>query len=269
MSAQGFTHSTIMVLTDGLIGGGEELVKLVYDKAWVSQVVGGAAGDDGKFRRTSVFGAGEVLSDAAVLVRIFSTSKLGIGVQHGMRSCSEPTRVTDATGGVLQRIGGRPAFAYYQEFARGRGVTLTPETAGPFMMNHELAIHSGTITKIRAPLSVNPDGSLNMAAEVPQGSLVSVVSSDEESLTRAAREAADEASRNLGAEAAAGVVVFDCICRRTILGDHFSREVDAIVGAFERGLPLIGCATYGEIARFGGKLNGFHNATAVVLALPR
>ena len=33
-------------------------------------------------------------------------------------------------------------------------------------------------------------------------------------------------------------------------------------------VPVIGFATYGEIARFSGTLNGFHNATAVVCALP-
>jgi hypothetical protein len=199
---------------------------------------------------------------------MFSKNRFGIGVQHGMRPCTEPARVTHAAGSVLARIAGRPAFEYYQEFALGRGVKLVRQEAAPFMMNHELAIHSGKVAKIRAPLSVNADGSLNMAAEVPKGSLVSVVDSDEAGLTTAARDAGEEARRNLGSETAAGVIVFDCICRRTILGPNFGKEVEAVCSSFDKGVPLVGFATYGEIARFGGKLNGFHNATAVVLALP-
>ena len=269
MHAAGFSHSTIMVLTDGLRGGGEQLVQLVYGDAWISDVVGGAAGDDGRFTRTSVFINGEIHSDAAVLIRMFSRRQLGIGVQHGMQICTEPLPVTRAEGSVVHTIGDRPAFDYYRDFARGRDVELTPPTAGAFMMTHELAIYNGvSIPKIRAPLSVGADGSLNMAAEIPEGSKVSIVDADPVRLIRAAHDAGDEARRSLGSSAAGAVLVFDCICRRTILDSQFSQEVDAIAGCFDAGVPLLGFATYGEIARFRGTLNGFHNSTVVVCALP-
>mgnify|MGYP006147235867 FL=1 len=34
------------------------------------------------------------------------------------------------------------------------------------------------------------------------------------------------------------------------------------------GAPFVGCNTYGQIARSESQFSGFHNCTAVVLALP-
>jgi methyl-accepting chemotaxis protein len=70
----------------------------------------------------------------------------------------------------------------------------------------------------------------------------------------------------LGAEPA-GVLVFDCICRGMILKDGFQREIDAVRQHFPD-VPIAGFLTYGEIARFRGKLDGWHNTTAVVVAIP-
>ena len=63
-----------------------------------------------------------------------------------------------------------------------------------------------------------------------------------------------------------GLLAFDCIARRGVLGDEGIRdEVDRISG-HAGGAPVAGFYTYGEIARVRGS-NGFHNQTLVVLAL--
>jgi hypothetical protein len=107
-----------------------------------------------------------------------------------------------------------------------------------------------------------------MAAEVPQESMVCIVDSDAKRLTQAATEAAEEAKKNLGDSTASGVLVFDCICRKTILGNKFGAEIDAIASVFKKDTPIVGFATYGEIAQYGGLFNGWHNSTSVVCALP-
>jgi hypothetical protein len=53
-----------------------------------------------------------------------------------------------------------------------------------------------------------------------------------------------------------------------ILKEDFRREVDAVRSVFP-GIPMAGFLTYGEIARSHDKLDGWHNATAVVVAIPR
>jgi hypothetical protein len=63
-----------------------------------------------------------------------------------------------------------------------------------------------------------------------------------------------------------GLVAFDCIARRGVLGERGIRaEVDRIA-SFAGGAPVAGFYTYGEIARTHG-ISGFHNQTLVVLAV--
>jgi hypothetical protein len=84
----------------------------------------------------------------------------------------------------------------------------------------------------------------------------------------AAKAAANEARSRLAPESnVAGVLVFDCVCRGMILKEAFAEEVEAVRSVFGD-VPLAGFLTYGEIARRPGTLEGWHNATAVVAAIP-
>ncbi|MDQ1402813.1 MAG: hypothetical protein QOG03_1129, partial [Actinomycetota bacterium] len=61
-----------------------------------------------------------------------------------------------------------------------------------------------------------------------------------------------------------GLLAFDCIARKGVLGDGIVAEVSRIAD-FAAGAPVAGFYTYGEIARTRG-VNGFHNQTLVVVA---
>jgi hypothetical protein len=263
-------HLTMVLLADGLSGTGEKLVTELYDRAQGgTQIVGGAAGDEGKFKATQV-GAGEsAANDAAAAMHVFSASPWGVGVNHGLRSTTRQMRVTKAAGNVVIELDGEPAFAAYVRHGAARGVALTPENAGPYLIGNELGIHFfERIIRARAPLGVGADGSLTCAAEILQGSMVSILDGDPASMVEAARSAAIEAREHLGAGEAAGVLLFDCVCRGMILGDGFHREIEAVRSVFGD-VPTAGFLTYGEIARYRGRLDGWHNATAVVVAIPK
>jgi hypothetical protein len=267
--AKKLLDSTTVTLIDGLSGVGEKVVNgLVHNTRSYQQVVGGAAGDDGHFRATHV-GVGRVAAtDAAVALHVFSPSPWGVGVNHGLRPSTQKMVVTRAAGNVVYEIDGKPAFAVYQGYARKKGVTLTADNAGPFMINNELGVYFlNHLQRARAPLSVGSDGSLTCAAEIAEGSSVSILDGQRDDLVDAARAAATEAREALQGKRAAGVVVFDCICRGTILDKEFHREIDSIKAVFP-GVPLVGFLTYGEIARYKGRLDGWHNSTAVVAAIP-
>ena len=61
-----------------------------------------------------------------------------------------------------------------------------------------------------------------------------------------------------------GSLVFDCAARLQLLADRYPEHVAAFLGG--RHFPMVGMACYGEIAKFAGSLDGFHNATAVMAA---
>ncbi len=87
----------------------------------------------------------------------------------------------------------------------------------------------------------------------------------------AAEEAAREAlqnAENAGHSDFAGIFVFDCAVRQLMLGDRFPEAVDRFKKVLP-GVPILGWETYGEIRLEPGQFSGFHNATSVVLLLPR
>lgn len=123
------------------------------------------------------------------------------------------------------------------------------------------------MTHARAPLFVHPDGSLACAAEVPKGSMVSILAGESRRMIEAARAAATEAHVRLGGAKPAGVLLFDCVCRGMMLGEGFSREIEAVRSVFGN-VPILGFLTYGEIARLPRHMDGWHNATVVIAAIP-
>jgi hypothetical protein len=267
-SDKGLSASSTVLLVDGLNGAGEELVsELLGATRRFQQVVGGAAGDDGAFQATRVGHAQSATTDAAVALHVFSARPWGIGVDHGLRPTTDRMRVTRAAKNVVHEIDGRPAFEVYKDHAAKRGMQLAPESAGSFLIGNELGIYFfDRLHRARAPLSVGTDGSLTCAGEIPQGASVCILDGEPDSMVAAAGRAAQEARKSLGGEAAA-VLLFDCVCRGMILNGQFSREIEAVRSAFP-GVPVAGFLTYGEIARFKGHMDGWHNTTAVVAAIP-
>jgi methyl-accepting chemotaxis protein len=261
--------STTILLTDGLNGAGEELVNEVMAATRpFQQVVGGAAGDDGAFRATSIGAGGRAYADGAVSLHTFSRQPWGVGVDHGLKATTRPMRVTRASRNVVYQLDGRPAFDVYREYAAKRGVALDPARAGSFLIGNELGILVfDEIKRARAPLSVGADGSLSCAADIPEGAHVVILDGEPDNMVAAARRAAEEAQRNLRGSRAAAILLFDCVCRGMILDKGFGREIEAVRSVFP-GVPVAGLLTYGEIARFKGRLDGWHNATAVVAAIP-
>jgi hypothetical protein len=268
-AARGLPASTTVVLADGLNGAGEELVNEVLARTRpFQQVVGGAAGDDGAFQATAVGGGGQAHQDGAVALHAFSRTPWGVGVDHGLKPTTRPMRVTKAHGNVVQQLDGRPAFDVYREYAAARGVSLEAASAGAFLIANELGILVfDEIKRARAPLSVGADGSLSCAAGIPEGAHVAILDGEPDSMVSAAHRAAEEARRNLGRARPAAVLLFDCVCRGMILDKGFDREIAAVQSVFP-GVPVAGLLTYGEIARFKGRLEGWHNTTAVVAAIP-
>ncbi len=262
-------RSTTVLLTDGLAGTGEQTLKAVSEATGpFQQIVGGAAGDEGGFAATGVAIGDAAGGDAAAALHVFGAQAWGVGVGHGLEPASEPMVVTRAEGNVVYELDGRPAFEVYRQHARQRGVELTPENAGPYLIGNELGLYFfDKVAKARAPLSVAVDGSLACAAEIPPESTVCILDGDADKMVAAARQAAEEAWENLNGADTAGVLVFDCVCRGMILEEGFHREIEAVRSVFGD-VPVAGFLTYGEIARYRGRFGGWHNTTAVVLAVP-
>ncbi len=266
---RGAALSTTVLLIDGLAGTGERVVKEVLNGTRLyQQVVGGASGDDGHFKATEVGSSHRSGPDHAVALHCFGKTPWGVGVDHGLKPRTKTMKVTRAEGSVLYEIDHKPAFEVYTEYARSKGVELTKENTSAFLIGNELGVFFlNELHHARAPVGVGPQGELKLVADISQGAQVCILDGEIESMVAACGRAAETAKANLQSARPAGVLVFDCVCRGMILKDAFQLEVDAVRQHFP-GVPIAGFLTYGEIARFRGKLDGWHNTTAVVVAIP-
>lgn len=268
-SRSGWSLSTSVLLMDALAGTGEQVVREVLNSTRLfQQIVGGAAGDDGKFLHTAVGTPQLSGSDAAVAVHVFGSRPWGVGVDHGLTARTKPMLVTRAHGSVIYEIDKKPAFEAYRAYAATRGVELTSENTTPFMIANELGVFFlNELNHVRAPIGVGENGELKLVGEITQGASICILDGEPNAMLAAASRAAEHARTSLEGNRAAGVLLFDCVCRGMILKDGFQREVDAVRRVFPN-VPVAGFLTYGEIARFRGKLDGWHNSTAVVVAIP-
>jgi methyl-accepting chemotaxis protein len=265
----GFEFGYTLVLTDGMSIEGEALVTFLQTRTHIQHFLfGGASGDEGKFKKTLV-GDDEIANpDVAAVIHIFSKKPFGIGVNHGLRQNSEIMTVTRSVSNEILTINDKPAFEIYQAYAKNKGIDLNETNASEFFIKNEIGIiRHNEVVKARAPLYVSPNKGIVCAGVVLEGSKIAILDSDKEKLLEASRKAAEEAKNNAGINNFSGILVFDCICREAILQQQFKEEIETIQNVFGN-IPVSGFLTYGEIAKYKGNLSGWHNTTAVVVAIP-
>jgi hypothetical protein len=80
----GLPHRVLILLTDGLAGDQQEIVRGAYSVAGAGvPMVGGCAGDDMRMTATHQLHGDRVLSNSVVAAALASTAPIGIGVRHG------------------------------------------------------------------------------------------------------------------------------------------------------------------------------------------
>ena len=261
-------HQALLLLSDGLAGDQTEVVRGAYSVMGAAvPLVGGCAGDDLKMLHTQQLWNDEVLGDAVVGAWLASNSPLGIGVQHGWRRVGEPMLVTGSEGSKVVTLDDQPALdVYLERLSPPAEAHRSPADFTRFALTHPLGLSRRSGEEVRFIAGADlEDRSLNCIAAVPQGALVWMMEGDDASVLAATDTACDQALSALGGHPPLGMLAFDCIARRGVLGDAgIKREVERIAG--HANSPVAGFYTYGEIARTHG-VNGFHNQTLVVLAL--
>jgi hypothetical protein len=262
-------YRILLLLTDGLAGDQQEIVRGAYSVVGAQvPLVGGCAGDDQHMKSTSVFYDGRVLTNAIVGIAIGSTAPFGIGVRHGWRRVGEPILVTSSIGTRVLTLDDEPALdVYLRRLDAPPEAATDPAEFAHFAMTHPLGLSRRSGEEVRFIAGADfTDRSLHCIAQVPQGGLAWIMDGEDASVLAATDGACADALAQLGGDDAKGVLAFDCIARRGVLGDAgIQREVEHITNGV-RGAPVAGFYSYGEIARTRGT-GGFHNQTLVVLAV--
>ena len=267
---QGNRHAyrAALVMTDALAGHAEEFVdEMTARTSGRYLLAGGGAGDDANFSRTHVFLGSKAYTDAAVALEILSSKPIGVGVGHGWEPAGLPLRATEVDGMRVLGFNGLPAVEAFERHAEATGEQFDRKDPLPFFLHNILGVDTGNGYRLRVPLAVGADGSVHCAAEIPEQSRVHIMRTTAESAAIAAQRATTAAVAALGEAKPGAALFFDCVATRLRLGTSFDYEL-AMVADSLGGAPFVGCNTYGQIARAESQFSGFHNCTAVVLALP-
>lgn len=261
-------YRSALVMTDALAGHTDALVEeLTLATGGNYRFFGGGAGDDGNFRKTHVFAGRNAVTNAVAALEILSDKPVGVGVAHGWAPAGSGLRVTESRGTTLIGLNGLPAIEAFKDHAAQSGQTLDMANPMPFFLHNVIGIQTGEGYRLRVPLAIGEDGSVACAAAVPEGAIVHVMKTTEQSAVLAARSATSAAIKALGGHKPGAAFVFDCVATRLRLGRAFEDELAACANLLAPG-GFVGCNTYGQIARAEGQFGGFHNCTAVVCVLP-
>lgn len=258
------------MLADGLAGDQSEIVRGAYSVAGARvPLVGGCASDDLKMKETFQFHDDKVLTDSVVSAAIGSDGPIGIGVHHGWRTVGEPMMVSRSSGVVVHELNDQPALdAYLQRLEAPEEARRNPAAFTQFAQTHPLGLtrRSGEPQARFVGEADFEERSIACIAEVPQGGLAWLMEGDCDSVLEATDSACGEALAGLNGSQPLGLIAFDCVARRGVLGDAGIRTEIERLGRHVNHAPVAGFYTYGEIARKQG-VNGFHNQTLVLLAL--
>jgi hypothetical protein len=261
-------HQVVLLLSDGLAGDQQEVVRGAHGVLGAAvPLVGGCAGDDLKMSQTFQLYHDRVLSGSVVAAGIASNAPLGIGVRHGWRRVGEPMLVTSSAANRVYTLDDRPALDAYLAHL-GVSEPADQEGLARLALTHPLGLSRRSGEDMARFIGGGDfaQRSLSCIAEVPQGALVWVMEGHAQSVLEATDAACGDSLAALDGRPALGMIAFDCIARRAVLGERGIRSEISRLAAMAPGAPVAGFYTYGEIARVRG-VRGFHNQTLVVLAI--
>lgn len=276
--APGGKLNAFIMLPDVLVGNGADIVRGVLQSLGSHfPVVGGAAGDDFEFKKTFQYLDQKVYSGAVVALGLQGNFKMGIGVKHGWIPIGLPKKVTKSSGAVLHELDGKPAIQIYEDyFGKELASGLRTEALAKLAITYPLGMQVAGSEEllIRDPITVDEKGSITCAAEIPEGSDIRLMIGSREEAVKVAKVAAENALAQLDGGKPKAVIIFNCIARSKLFGEHSGDEIDAIQEALGKDVPLIGFYTYGEQAPLGGEVRNinkcnpaFHNETVVIFVL--
>ncbi len=253
----------VMVLSDGSLVNGSDLVKgLTSQFSKNVLVTGGLAGDGANFQSTLVGLDGQPAEGNIIAIGFYGDQiKVTHGSQGGWDIFGLEKRVTNASGNILLELENQNALELYKKYLGPESGNL-PGSALLFPLS--VVIPGTDKPVVRTILSINEENkSMTFAGDVPVGSKVRFMKANFDRLTSAAAEAA--AITVSRAENPVFSLLISCVGRKLVLGEKITEEVKAVSHRFRDQTLLAGFYSYGEISPFndGGSCQ-LHNQTMTI-----
>ena len=217
---------------------------------------GGAFSPDINDTAAIVFSSEGGCSDNSVVFNLIGGDCFHVKTMHvtGWKPLGRELLVTASEGNRLIELDHRPAYeTYYKYLKIANNEDFFSNTLEfPFFYNHK------GHEILRAPVSANPDGSLEMTADMEKNVKARIAYGDPWTIL----DSVNSGAAKIGAFQPEVIHVYSCAARRTYWGDEASKETLP----FQQLAPTSGFYTAGEFLRTGNVVDQ-HNVTLVVAAM--
>ncbi|MBM3437264.1 MAG: hypothetical protein FJY07_13740 [Bacteroidetes bacterium] len=254
---------TVFIFVDGTSQNTNKFIESLFIVFGLEyNFIGGGAGSVTMEPMPCIITNEGLLSDAVVI----AGSKLNgrLSFKHGWKSIAGPFKVTGSNRNLLISLDFRPVMEIYREIVEPLvNQKITEENFSIIAAGYPFAItRLGTEKIIRSPLKIDSFNNIICACEIPEGVFVHILHAEKDDLFKAGMEAQDEALTHFDRNANDHFTfVIDCISRVRFLGDLYSKTLNILN---DRGRPLAGILSLGEIANNGKEFLEFYNKTIVI-----
>lgn len=238
----------IFVISDGMHVNGTALVAgfqaVLGNRV---SVTGGLAGDAASFHSTVVGLDNTPSTGQLVAVGLYGQGlKIGYASFGGWTSFGAERTVTKSQSNVLFELDGKPALELYKTYLGKKAADL-PSAAllFPLSLKNDQAESSELVRTI---LTIDEEQqSMTFAGDIPLGSTVKLMKSDNDSLVEGAEKASQKSRELLDSEPELAILV-SCVGRKLVLGQSVEDEIEAVRDVLGEQVMITGFYSYGELA---------------------
>lgn len=255
----------VMVLSDGALINGSELIKGISSILPKSvPVTGGLAADGILFQSTGV-GLNEVPNIGEVVAIGFYGEHLqvGHGSMGGWDTFGPEKTVTKSDNNVLYEIDNYNALKLYKDYL-GKYADDLPSSALLFPL--AIMMPNSSEILVRTILSIDEaNQSLTFAGDIPMGARVKLMKANFDNLIDAASQAASLSFNNELNRKPDYALLISCVGRKLILKQRVDEEVEAVADIFDKNTTISGFYSYGELSPFNNEGRcQLHNQTMTI-----
>lgn len=224
-------------LIDGLSYAEEAVTSAIYLGLDDIPLIGGSAGDDLKFKSTTLIANGRVESDSAIILLVATDVPFHVFKTDNFVATDQKLVVTasDPDHRLVYEFNADPAAA---EYAAAVGLAPDELTALSFA-SYPVVLRVGGEYFCRSIQKTNEDGSLSFFCAIDDGIVLSLAQATD--MVVSTNTALKEAESRLGGIDM--ILGFDCVLRRL---DAQNRQVTREMSELYRANKVIGFGTYGE-----------------------
>lgn len=255
----------VMVLSDGALINGSELIKGITDILPENVLVtGGLAADGIAFQSTGV-GLNEVPKIGEIIAIGFYGEHLqvGHGSMGGWDTFGPEKIVTKSVNNILYEIDNYKALDLYKDYL-GKYADELPSSALLFPL--AIIMPNSSEILVRTILSVDEvNQCLIFAGDMPMGARVKLMKGNFDNLINAASQAAALSFKHQLNSNPEYALLISCVGRKIILKQRVDEELEAVAEIYDSNTTISGFYSNGELSPFNkeGKCQ-LHNQTMTI-----